>query len=67
MKSTLIFDSAGAPRKFITPMKGLVVILALLPSLLAHSGRSKDIPVTPVTGESWISHLPTKFSDTRMG
>jgi len=67
MKSTLIFDLAGAPRKFITAMKGLVVILALLPSLLAQSGRSKDIPVTPVTGESWISHLHKKFSDTSMG
>lgn len=67
MKSTLIFDSERIPRKFFAPIKRLVVIFALLPSLLGQSTGRKDIPVTPVTGESWLNHLHRKFSDTSMG
>ncbi len=49
------------------PMKNLAVIFALLSSLLGQSVGSKDIPVTPVEGESWLNHLHRKFSDTSMG
>ena len=48
-------------------MKNLAVILSLLSSLQGQSVGSKDIPVTPVTGESWLNHLHRKFSDTSMG
>jgi mono/diheme cytochrome c family protein len=67
MKSELISDSARFPRKFIAPMNNLAVILALLSSLLGQSVGIKEIPVTPVQGESWLSHLHRKFSDTSMG
>lgn len=49
------------------PMKSLAAIFTLLTSLLGQSVGSKDIPVTPVEGESWLSHLHRKFSDTSMG
>ena len=48
-------------------MKNLAVILSLLSSLQGQSVGSKDIPVTAVTGESWLNHLHRKFSDTSMG
>lgn len=49
------------------PMKYLAVIFALLSSLVGQSAGSKEIPVTPVEGESWLNHLHRKFSDTSMG
>jgi mono/diheme cytochrome c family protein len=67
MNSEVISDSAGLPGKFIASMKNLAVILSLLSSLQGQSVGSKDIPVTPVTGESWLNHLHRKFSDTSMG
>ncbi len=48
-------------------MKSLAVIFVLLSPLIAQTSGSKEIPVTPVKGESWISHLHKKFSDTSMG
>lgn len=48
-------------------MKNLVAILALLSQLFSQAVRSKEIPVTAVRGESWISHLHKRFSDTSMG
>ncbi len=56
MKSSLIIS-----------MKHLVVIFALLPQLVGQTAGNKEIPVTAVKGESWISHLHKKFSDTSMG
>ena len=52
---------------FIAAMKHLLMILALVSSALGQSAGNKDIPVTPVTGESWLNHLHRKFSDTSMG
>ena len=49
-------------------VKNLVVIFVLLSQLFGQtSGSNKEIPVTAVKGESWISHLHKKFSDTSMG
>ena len=67
MKSTSILASARVPAKFITLMKDLVVIFALATSLLGQKVESRDIPVTPVEGESWLNHLHRRFSDTSMG
>jgi mono/diheme cytochrome c family protein len=51
----------------IITMKNLVTILALISPLLGQTVGKKDIPVTAVKGESWISHLHKRFSDTSMG
>jgi mono/diheme cytochrome c family protein len=48
-------------------MKCLVMIFALVSQLSGQMGGNKEIPVTPVKGESWISHLHKRFSDTSMG
>jgi hypothetical protein len=51
----------------ITSMKTLVAILALLSPLAGQAVGNKELPVTAVRGESWISHLHKRFSDTSMG
>jgi mono/diheme cytochrome c family protein len=51
----------------IISMKHLVVIFALLLQLFGQTAGNKEIPVTAVKGESWISHLHKRFSDTSMG
>jgi mono/diheme cytochrome c family protein len=52
----------------ITSTKNLVVIFVLLSQSFGQkSGSNKELPVTAVKGESWISHLHKKFSDTSMG
>src|ERR1700730_11721108 len=51
----------------IISMKHLVVTFALLLQLFGQTAGNKEIPVTPVKGESWISHLHKRFSDTSMG
>jgi mono/diheme cytochrome c family protein len=51
----------------IMSMKYLVVIFALLSQLFGQTVGNKEIPVTAVRGESWISHLHKRFSDTSMG
>jgi mono/diheme cytochrome c family protein len=48
-------------------MKHLMVIFALLIQLFGQTVGNKEIPVTAVKGESWISHLHKRFSDTSMG
>jgi mono/diheme cytochrome c family protein len=48
-------------------MKNLVAIFALAAPLFGQTVGNKDIPVTAVKGESWISHLHKRFSDTSMG
>jgi mono/diheme cytochrome c family protein len=51
----------------IVSMKQGVVIFALLSQSIGQTVGNKDIPVTAVKGESWISHLHKRFSDTSMG
>jgi mono/diheme cytochrome c family protein len=51
----------------IISMKCLVMIFALVSQLSGQAGGNKEIPVTPVRGESWISHLHKRFSETSMG
>jgi cytochrome c5 len=51
----------------IISMKLLVAIFALVSQLSGQTGGNKEIPVTPARGESWISHLHKRFSDTSMG
>jgi mono/diheme cytochrome c family protein len=51
----------------IKSMKRLVVIFALVSQLPSQTSGNKEIPVTPVKGESWITHLHKRFSDTSMG
>ena len=48
------------------PMKCLVAIFALLSPLFGQT-VDKETTVTAVKGESWISHLHKRFSDTSMG
>jgi mono/diheme cytochrome c family protein len=51
-----------------TSTKKLVVIFVLLSQSFGQTnGSNKELPVTAVKGESWISHLHKKFSDTSMG
>jgi mono/diheme cytochrome c family protein len=51
----------------IISMKNLAAIFVLLSQLFGQTVGNKDIPVTAVKGESWISHLHKRFSDTSMG
>jgi mono/diheme cytochrome c family protein len=51
----------------ILSMKCLVAILALLSPLSGQTVATGEVPVTAVKGESWISHLHKRFSDTSMG
>jgi mono/diheme cytochrome c family protein len=51
----------------IISTKNLLAIFVLAAPLLGQSVGNKDIPVTAVKGESWISHLHKNFSDTSMG
>jgi mono/diheme cytochrome c family protein len=51
----------------ILSMKCLVAVLALLSPLSGQTVATSEVPVTAVRGESWISHLHKRFSDTSMG
>ena len=51
----------------IISTKHLGLILVLLSQLFGQAVGNKEIPITAVKGESWISHLHKKFSDTSMG
>ena len=56
-----------------------MVIVTLLPWHCAHAQLngpntpalkatgSRDVPVTPVSGESWLAHLNRSFNETSMG
>jgi mono/diheme cytochrome c family protein len=66
-KSLQVFYSARILGKCIMPMKILALVFALLSSLLAQTVGNKDIPVTVVSGESWLNHLHRMFNDTSMG
>lgn len=45
----------------------LAVLLALAPLLAAHTAGSSANSVTPVHGESWLSHLHRPFHESSMG
>jgi cytochrome c2 len=45
----------------------LVAALVLASSLLAQTTATNHTSVTPVQGESWISHLHKRFGETSMG
>jgi mono/diheme cytochrome c family protein len=48
-------------------VKSLGMIFVLISSLLGQGGRTSDIAVTAVEGESWLNHLHRKFDETSMG
>jgi mono/diheme cytochrome c family protein len=48
-------------------MKSLAMVFALLSSSLGQTVGHRDIPVTVVSGESWLSHLHRPFDKTNMG
>jgi mono/diheme cytochrome c family protein len=53
--------------KFTTTLKSLALGFALLSALLGQTVGHRDIPVTVVSGESWITHLHRQFGTTSMG
>ena len=48
-------------------MKNLFVSLLLATTLIGQAAAQKDVTVTPVTGESWLSHLHRALENTSMG
>ncbi len=48
-------------------MKSLVAVFVLVSSLLGQTVGTKDVPVTAVQGESWLSHLHRPFDESSMG
>ena len=47
---------------------GAILILSLVAlPLLSQTLGSKDVSVTPVQGESWLSHLHRQFNESSMG
>ena len=54
-------------RSSIISMKCLVAVFALLSPLSGQTVGTNEVSVTAVKGESWISHLHKRFSDTSMG
>jgi mono/diheme cytochrome c family protein len=48
-------------------MKSVVLVFALLSAVLGQTVRHRDIPVTVVSGESWLTHLHRPFGTTNMG
>ena len=53
--------------KKIINLKGLLALFIVSSSLLGQSAGTKDSTVTPVSGESWLSHLHRPFDGTSMG
>jgi cytochrome c len=47
--------------------KRIVFLAAFASSVLAQSGRTQANRVTPVAGESWLTHLGRSFDETSMG
>lgn len=48
-------------------MKGLIVACLLAIPALGQSTRSTAVPVTSVSGESWLNHIHRAFEQTSMG
>ncbi|MGH9713022.1 MAG: c-type cytochrome [Candidatus Acidiferrales bacterium] len=46
---------------------GVMMLFILASSMLAQPNRATDVSVTPVTGESWLTHLHRPFAETSMG
>jgi mono/diheme cytochrome c family protein len=55
------------PTKKRLQVKSLLVIFILASSLAGQTVGTKDVAVTAVQGESWLSHLHRSFNDTSMG
>jgi mono/diheme cytochrome c family protein len=56
------------PGRSAIQLLSLAAIFALASSLLGQSpGEKSDDPITPVEGESWLTHLHRSFSETSMG
>ena len=48
-------------------MKNVFVSFVLATALIGQAAAQKEVPVTPVTGESWLSHLHRALENTSMG
>jgi mono/diheme cytochrome c family protein len=55
------------PIKKCPHLKSLLVVFILASSLWGQTVGTKDVRVTAVEGESWLSHLHRSFNDTSMG
>jgi mono/diheme cytochrome c family protein len=53
--------------KKIINLKGLLALFIVSSSLWGQSAGTRDSTVTPVSGESWLSHLHRPFDGTSMG
>src|SRR5882672_5704350 len=64
-----ILDSAYAPawKDSQVLMKSFVLVCVLAVSALGQTAASRPVEVTPVAGESWLSHLHRNFEETSMG
>ena len=64
----MISVTRGAPLRRKHPhLKSLLVVFILASSLSGQTVATKDVAVSDVEGESWISHLHRSFNDTSMG
>src|ERR1700758_3486976 len=48
-------------------MKSVVLVCVLAISALGQTAATRPVDVTPVAGESWLSHLHRNFEETSMG
>jgi mono/diheme cytochrome c family protein len=49
------------------PIAILIASVAIASSLFGQANRTKDPSITPVQGESWLSHLHRPFNESSMG
>jgi len=64
---TNIRSSAKRGTEATAYLKNLMVVLGLATTLYAQNLRTQQGPLTPVEGESWLSHLHRSFEETAMG
>jgi mono/diheme cytochrome c family protein len=62
-----ILSRGGVLIKKRLPLKGFVLVFLLASSLSGQTVGTKDVMVTAVEGESWLSHLHRSFGETSMG
>jgi len=48
-------------------MKSVVLVCVLAVSALGQTAATRAVDITPVAGESWLSHLHRNFEETSMG
>ena len=48
-------------------LKRLLMVFVLASSLPGQTVGIRDVPVTPVEGQSWLTHLHRRFDETSMG